>query len=529
MCCRPSPTATCTSRPGRWHGATCVSTGRRRWPKRSSASASARRHGTWVRGTGWRDAVWEAPPTAAALDAVTGDVPAALWAKDYHSLWLNSAALALAGEDLDVAGGVVERDTARQPNGVLREEAAWYFRDRFVTVTDDEWVEATREGLKVANARGVGAVHDKDGWLGAARIYARIHERDGLTLRVWQSFPHEHVGRLEEIGLRSRVGDDYLRLGYLKAFMDGTLGSRTAWLLDGSGVRITSGEELAEIVRAGARAGWPVAVHAIGDRANRDALDAFAATRRRVASRSGSGSGSSTRSAWPPRTSAASPSSASPARCSSRTRPRTATSPSASGPTATSTPTRTARWSTRARSSSNGSDAPVEELDPLAGIAAGVLRTIDDRAAWHPEQALTVEQALHASTVAPALARRRRAPSRQAPSRLPRRPRRPRPRPARCRARGAARPAGRRHHGRRTLGPQPAALGLTNTRGNHMVPPRAPSFAARHSHSASASRPAKPASGRRAAPPANGRSTTSNRDSRSTRRDWPERPLQFDS
>src|SRR4030095_834863 len=92
------------------------------------------------------------------------------------------------------------------------------------------------------------------------------------------SFPHEHVARLEEIGLRSRVGDDYLRLGYLKAFMDGALGSRTAWLLDGSGVRITSGDELAEIVRAGARAGWPVAVHAIGDRANREALDAFEAT-----------------------------------------------------------------------------------------------------------------------------------------------------------------------------------------------------------------------------------------------------------
>ena len=61
--------------------------------------------------------------------------------------------------------------------------------------------------------------------------------------------------------------------------MDGTLGSQTAWMLDGSGVRITSGEELAEIVRAAAAAGWPVAVHAIGDRANREALDAFEATR----------------------------------------------------------------------------------------------------------------------------------------------------------------------------------------------------------------------------------------------------------
>src|SRR5262249_51024802 len=69
------------------------------------------------------------------------------------------------------------------------------------------------------------------------------------------------------------------RLGYLKAFMDGTLGSQTALMLDGSGVRITSGEELAEIVLAGAEAGLPVAVHAIGDRANREALDAFERTR----------------------------------------------------------------------------------------------------------------------------------------------------------------------------------------------------------------------------------------------------------
>ena len=61
--------------------------------------------------------------------------------------------------------------------------------------------------------------------------------------------------------------------------MDGTLGSQTAWMLDGSGVAITSGEELAEIIREGARLGWPVGVHAIGDRANREALDAFETTR----------------------------------------------------------------------------------------------------------------------------------------------------------------------------------------------------------------------------------------------------------
>src|SRR3990172_8151279 len=78
--------------------------------------------GGWLRGTGWRDADWETPPTRQALDEVTGERPAALWAKDYHSLWLNSAALAVAGGALDVPGGIVERDGAGAATGIPPEE-----------------------------------------------------------------------------------------------------------------------------------------------------------------------------------------------------------------------------------------------------------------------------------------------------------------------------------------------------------------------------------------------------------------------
>ncbi len=359
------------------------------------------RRGEWIRGRGWRDALWAEHPSRDALDAVTGETPAALWSKDYHSLWLNSAALARAGGELDVPGGVVERDASGEPTGIIREESAWRFRERHVTVAEDEYVAATRDGIKLANARGVGAVHDKDGWLGAQAIFGRIHDRDGLTLRVWQSLPHEAVAELAELRLRSGLGDDYLRLGYLKAFMDGTLGSQTAWMLDGSGVRITSGDELAEIVRAGAAAGWPVAVHAIGDRANREALDAFAATR----------------DLWQPlglrpRIEHA--------QCVDRVDlPRFAELGVACSVQLSHAPSdrdlAERFWSDRLDGTyafrtllesgavlANGSDAPVEELDPLAGLAAGVLRTIDDRPAWRPDQALSVEQALHASTVAPA-------------------------------------------------------------------------------------------------------------------------------
>jgi predicted amidohydrolase YtcJ len=359
------------------------------------------RAGSWVRGIGWRDAAWEEHPSAAALDAVTGSTPAALWSKDYHSLWLNSAALALAGGDLEVEGGVVERDGSGEPTGVLREESAWRFRERFVEIGEDEWVDATRRGIRLAHSRGVGAVHDKDGWLGAAGIFQRIAADGGLTLRVWQSLPHERVGELASLGLRSGIGDDYLRVGYLKCFMDGTLGSQTAWMLDGSGVRITSGQELAEVVRAAARAGWPVAVHAIGDRANREALDAF----------------ESTLDEWQPlglRQRIEHAQCLAPEEVARFAALGVACSVQFShAPSDRDLAERF--WGDRLDGTyafrslvdsgavvANGSDAPVEELDPVAGLAAGVLRTIDDRPAWRGEQAVTVEQALHAATVAPA-------------------------------------------------------------------------------------------------------------------------------
>jgi predicted amidohydrolase YtcJ len=366
----------------------------------SRVTAHARR-GEWIRGRGWRDALWAEHPTREALDGVTGEVPAALWSKDYHSLWLNSAALARAGGDLDVQGGVVERDATGEPTGILREESAWRFRDRFVTVTENEFVDATREGLRLASTRGVGSIHDKDGWLGAHAIFGRIHERDGLPLRVWQSLPYDRIPELAELRFRSRLGDDYLRLGYLKAFMDGTLGSQTALMLDGSGVQITSGDELAAIVREAAAAGWPVAVHAIGDRANREALDAFEATR----------------DAWQPlglRQRIEHAQCVDPGDLWRFAELGVACSVQFShAPSDRDLAERF--WGDRLDGTyafrtlvdsgavvANGSDAPIEELDPLEGIRAGVLRTLDERAAWRPEEAVTIQQALHAATVAPA-------------------------------------------------------------------------------------------------------------------------------
>jgi predicted amidohydrolase YtcJ len=350
--------------------------------------------GGWLRGLGWREGDWSEPPTREALDRAVPDLPVALMSKDYHSLWLNSAALERADGPLEMPGGVVE------PSGILRENSAWSFRDRYVRPTVDEMLAGSRDGMKVAASRGVVAIHDKDGWLGSFEVFERLLEAGELDVRVWQSFPWDRLEELHAVGLRSGFGNDMLRAGYLKGFMDGTLGSATARLLDGSGVEISSRELLEDVVRRGAAAHWPVAVHAIGDAANRAALDAFEATR----------------DEWEPR----------------GLRPRiehaqlldaadvarfgelgvTASVQFSHAPSDRDLAERL--WEGREGAYAyrslldagallvNGSDAPVEELDPLAGLVAGVLRTLDERPSWRPEQAVTIEEALHATCVAPA-------------------------------------------------------------------------------------------------------------------------------
>src|SRR5438270_11708064 len=359
--------------------------------------------GRWLRGFGWRSGEWSPPvePTKEALGRVTGDTPTALMAKDYHSLWLNSAALACAIGELQVPGGVVEVDERGEPTGVLREKCAWHFRDSFAAPSDDESVDAMREGLRVAAARGVTAVHDKDGWRGALRFWQRLAGEGALTLRVWQSVPAEQVSELAALGVRSGFGDPLLRIGYLKAFMDGTLGSQTARMLDGSGVEITSRAELEEVVRRGVAAGFPVAVHAIGDLANREALDAFEATR----------------DAWVP--AGLRPRVEHAQLLAPEDVPRFAQLGVAASVQFSHAPSdrdlAERYWAERIDGAyafrsladagtllANGSDAPVEELDPLAGLRAGVLRTLDERPPWRPEQGVSLDQALHATCVAPA-------------------------------------------------------------------------------------------------------------------------------
>jgi predicted amidohydrolase YtcJ len=348
----------------------------------------------WLRGRGWRDELWSEKPARQALDAVAPDVRIALRAHDGHSLWLSSAALAAAAGDLAVPGGVVETDDAGEPTGILREESAWRFYDVHAAASRAEALDAMRAALPEAAAAGVTGVHDKDGARGAPELFAALRDSGELTLRVWQSLPAD---RLAGGDIAPQLDDPMFRIGYVKAYMDGTLGSRTARLFDGTGVEITSSARLAELIGQAERAGFALAVHAIGDRANRDALDAFAA--------------------------AATPGARHRIEHAQCIAPEDVARFAALGVTASVQYTHATSdrdlaeriWADRVEHAypfrsllaagarlAGGSDAPVEELDPLAGLRAAVLRTDSDRPPWRPEQAIPAAAALESFTVAPA-------------------------------------------------------------------------------------------------------------------------------
>ncbi len=377
--------------------------------ERHAEDRAAGRSDGWLQGAGWREARFpDGRPSATALDGVVHDRPVALWSYDGHSLWLNSAALRAGGITRDTpapAGGVVERDHGGLPTGVLRERAAWDFPQPDSAPAERR--DAVLEGQRIAHRRGVTAVHDLEAEHGFG-IWQTLHADRRLTLRVLAAQQATRLDAVLACGLRSGFGDDRLQVGPVKAFLDGTLGSRTARMLEpyadgGTGVELLDRAGFEELVRRATDGGLAVAVHAIGDRANRDALDALEATA----------------AAWR----------------GAELRPRVEHAQllhpadverfGRLGVVASMQPVHAtsdrdladAAWGPRAASAyawrglresgatlAFGSDAPVEDLDPLAGLHAAVNRTSDDRPPWHREQSLDARAALEAFTLGPAVA-----------------------------------------------------------------------------------------------------------------------------
>ena len=207
-------------------------------------------------GAGWRAARWPAgdpAPGRDALDAACGDRPVLLWAHDHHTAWLSSAAL----ERLPIGTApVVERDAAGRPTGVLRETAAW---DAAAAVPLRASAGST-SAVRARHARGARPRRDRDPRLPARAGFAawqRLHTtRAASRCASGRRCPPSGSASIIALGLRSGLGDDWLRIGPVKAFADGTLGSRTASML--RAVRRRGPRRAAAERRGVARRGGPL-------------------------------------------------------------------------------------------------------------------------------------------------------------------------------------------------------------------------------------------------------------------------------
>lgn len=374
----------------------------------------------WLRGRGWSQDAWpdRAFPTAADLDAIVPERPAYFSHKSGHAAWVNSAALKLArinATTADPPSGQIQRDASGNPTGIFFEDAMDLVAAHIPRATPAQVAEAMKEAQAYCWSVGLTGLHDFDG-RDCFLALQMLREAGELGLRVVKNVPVYRMEYALGVGLRSGFGDDWLRIGGVKIFADGALGSRTATMItpyegepDNLGIVVTEKEEMLEKARQASAGGLSLTVHAIGDRANHDVLDVYELLRREERRDNGP-------------------------RLRHRIEHVQVLHPedlnrlaqldviaSMQPIHATSDIDMADRyWGARARYSYAwrtmwdsgalvvfGSDAPVERIDPLPGIHAAVTRRrangYPGPAGWYPEERLTIEEALHAFTTAAAI------------------------------------------------------------------------------------------------------------------------------
>lgn len=391
----------------------------------------------WVLGHGWDHSRWNNRwPTAAELDAVTGGRPAFLTRKDLHSAWVNHAALQRAGisdTTSDPEGGTIGRDHTGAANGLLFENA----QKSIYAVLPQASLAANERAIQGLIGQfqqsGITSVHVPEGPDCLAAVQS-LYGRGELGVRVLHHLRMSGLDAALETGVRSGLGDLWVRIGGLKIFSDGSLGSHTAHMLkpfrhlpaDAThpcGLPMMAPEELQTLVARAIGAGISVTVHAIGDAANRGVLDAIEAAMRQhpeplpTTTPPLPGRGLPHLALIPNRIEHAQI--LHPADLGRFARlgvvasiqPIHATSDIdiandlLGGRCATA-------YAWRALLTSGailacGSDAPVESWSPWAGIQAAVTRQRPDgypEGGWNPQERLTLEEALWGYTVGPALA-----------------------------------------------------------------------------------------------------------------------------
>lgn len=259
--------------------------------KQLSQAASSNLSGKWILGQGWNETLWSDPrlPGLEDLDKSVPNHPCILWRSDLHLAVVNSKALELSGITASIPnppGGVIDRDTSGKPTGILRELAINLVSNKIPLPGEEETLQAMRDAFPALHKLGLTALHDfriMGGPEGARafKAYQRLRDNEELSLRLWMHIPYERLEHAIALGLRTGFGDDFLRVGHIKLFSDGSQGARTAWMLEPyqdvghAGMALTPMNEIAEAVYQADCAGLAVAIHAIGDRANRELIGVF--------------------------------------------------------------------------------------------------------------------------------------------------------------------------------------------------------------------------------------------------------------
>jgi predicted amidohydrolase YtcJ len=261
---------------------------------RRIADRAKRRPGRWILGGNWDETQWDPPtlPSKDLIDPVTGDTPVLLWRYDGHMALANSAALKLADINKDTEdppGGVIMRDHDGNPTGILKDSAMNLMDKAVPPLTHDERLRAIKRALKYAATLGVTSVQEMGNPgedLGRnIEIYEELQEKGELTARIYVAPMIEGWADQAKLGVRHGFGSSYLRVGAVKGYVDGSIGSSTAYMLqpytDNPKSRGLLTDEMHPLSKmrdrlTGAdKAGLQICLHAIGDAAISMALDMF--------------------------------------------------------------------------------------------------------------------------------------------------------------------------------------------------------------------------------------------------------------
>jgi predicted amidohydrolase YtcJ len=258
--------------------------------RRIAGQVGRQAKGEWVLGGSWDDQAFDVPelPTRDAVDAVAPDTPVFVDRYDGHMALANSLALARAGvtaETPDPPGGTIVRDAQGRPTGILKDAAMAYVAKVIPDLSPEERRRVLSAGLQHAASLGVTSVQHMNPSYADIAAYAALLEAGGLTLRVYAAPPEKGWEDQARLGLRRAFGSPFLRLGALKGYADGSLGSSTAfffepYLDDPRSHGLLSDEmqpleAMRDRLRGVDAAGLQICLHAIGDRAIAITLDLF--------------------------------------------------------------------------------------------------------------------------------------------------------------------------------------------------------------------------------------------------------------